>query len=93
MTVRTCLRQILPHSAPNHRLRASETVREYLQSFSTPGQRLFYYEPTHMLVLLLVPLPNGQMPKGAWSPEVQEVWETPGAEVEECGESVSKFIA
>lgn len=35
-------------------LRASETVREYLQSFSTPGQRLFYYEPTHMLVLLLV---------------------------------------
>lgn len=25
-------------------LGASETVREYLQSFSTPGQRLFYYE-------------------------------------------------
>lgn len=46
-----------------------------------------------MLVLLLVPLPNGQMPKGARSLEVQEVWETPGAEDEEYGESVSKFIA
>lgn len=59
-------------------LRASETVREYQQSFCTPGQRLFYYEPTHMLVLLLVWLPNGHMPKGARSLEVPEVWETLG---------------
>lgn len=58
--------------------RASETVREYLQSFCSPGQRLFCYEPTHMLFLLLVWLPKGHMPKGARSLEVPEVWETLG---------------
>lgn len=58
--------------------RASETVREYLQSFCPPGQRLFYYEPTHMLVLLLVRLPKGHMPKGAKSLEVPKVWEMLG---------------
>lgn len=93
MTVRACLRQILPPlRPPNHRLRASETVREYLQSFSTPGQRLFYYDPTHMLVLLLARLPNGRMPKGARSLEVQEVWETPGAGDEDHGRKCEQFF-
>lgn len=72
--------------------RASETVREYLQSFCPPGQRLFYYEPTHMLVLLLVRLPKGHMPKGARSLEVPELWETLGEKTWKETESVSKQL-
>lgn len=64
-------------------------------SFCPPGQRLFYYEPTHMLVLLLVRLPKGHMPKGARSLEVPEVWETLGKKKKKTcqeTESVSKQL-
>lgn len=42
------------------------------------GKDYFIMKPTHMLVLLLVWLPNGLTLKGAGSHEVHEVWETPG---------------
>lgn len=58
-------------------LEASETVRECCRRVSAPqGKDYFIMRPTHMLVLLLVRLPNGQTPKGARSPEVNQVWET-----------------
>lgn len=45
-----------------------------------------------MLVLLLARLPNGRMPKGARSLEVQEVWETPGAGDEDHGRKCEQFF-